>query len=290
MTCKGPELITGGLRRTWPPPLRSGGGRWRPRTPSSRPRNAPWWRIENTGIFSLENGRVDLPVYTDSTLKKLFESDGAASVDLFDTPFIVSQVPWFKALCEAGPLQAEVSSFRTVFDSSPNKVQTGRGAIKLQSQQLPDQISAQFVGMFRNGFEVKPTGAAEGSKLLQANLGLSMFGYAANTELAAMEKALLPCFRVGCAGTRMVAISRFTDVGEFVRQKTGQANNLTVHMPSRSGSRRPRSRRLWSALAAASRYGGPPLACTTSYTCRPGAWRWTACSTPGTTSVSKWPS
>ena len=179
---------------------------------------------EKTGIFSLENGRVDLPVYTECNLKKLFESDGAAAVDLFDAPFIVSQVPWFKALCEADPMQAEIANFRSVFDSSPSKVQTGRGAIKLQCQQLSGQIAAQLVGMFPNGFEVKPTGAAEGSKLLQANLGLAMFGYAANAELAAMERALLPCFRLGFAGTRMVAISRFTDVGEFVRQKTNQAN------------------------------------------------------------------
>ncbi|MFM7980346.1 MAG: hypothetical protein ACKPKO_13620, partial [Candidatus Fonsibacter sp.] len=79
-------------------------------------------------------------------------------------------------------------------------------------------------GMFLIGFEAKPTGAAEGSKLLQASLGLAMFGYAANAELAAMEKALLPCFRLGCAGARMVAISRFTGVGESVRQNTNQAN------------------------------------------------------------------
>ncbi|MFM7986716.1 MAG: hypothetical protein ACKPKO_46115, partial [Candidatus Fonsibacter sp.] len=39
-----------------------------------------------------------------------------------------------------------------------------------------------------------------------------------------MEKALLPCFRVGCAGARMVAISRITGVGEFARQNTNQAN------------------------------------------------------------------
>ena len=143
---------------------------------------------------------------------------------LFNVPFVVSQLSWLKNLVDGDAMKAEVAHFRSVCDASPNKVQTGRGAVKLQSVQLADEIQKGLANMFPDGAFLQPTGNTDSAKMLQANFGCSTFGYAANTELTAFEKALLPAFRMNISGTRVTAIARFSDLGGFVRVATGQTN------------------------------------------------------------------
>ena len=176
------------------------------------------------GVFSTEDGRNGIPSYTLASLKAVFSSDIQQVCSLFAKPFMVTGLSCAADLQTSEELKSEMAHFLKTFDGSAQKLQSGRGAMKIQSSALDQAIHSQVISVIPTVAVMLEPDIPGQHKALKANMAKSLYCYAANSETSSFERGLLPCLRLGLAGTRSVAVARFSEIGEFVRQKTGQVS------------------------------------------------------------------
>ena len=181
-------------------------------------------RSGEIGVLNFENeGRREVPTYTFQELQQAFK-DFDKVQSLFSEPFIVREVPWIVQLDanEQSPWVKESDKFKDVFNSAKLSNGAKRGQLEFDNGSLRETITKEVTDMFLAGSLVLRS--PDFANVLTKNMQTVLWGYDSKSDLFGFERALLPTVRVAMTGTRLLAISRFSTAGDFVRQSTGQTN------------------------------------------------------------------
>ena len=195
---------------------------------------------------------LDMPMFTIPELREFLTSATNEDVlALFSNPFIMKNVGWLgsppiaptpggapdsreaAALSPAVPpvqwvanLATELHHFRALFGTSSQKASGGRAALPIKDTDAILQLANLAQGAFPVGWmrtQLQPNLPPD----LFEQMAPSFYGLPANTKLISFEKGYLASLRLATSGgTRRVIQSRFTDVGQYVREIKGKETEV----------------------------------------------------------------
>ena len=142
----------------------------------------------------------------------------------YSKPFIASSITWLAAKLEneEGDPQwkDEINNFKKSFCDSPPA--SGRGQKKLSTTEMGDEV----IQWWR---QLCPPATEYSDASTRAMCSPSIFGMAQNCQSHGFEVGCLPTMRLGLLGARRVGVSRFTDIGAYVRNiKGGKALSMPI--------------------------------------------------------------
>ena len=121
-------------------------------------------------------------------------------------------------------IQKEMKDFVEVFEAAKTSQGTRRGQVTFTNTATIDKFLEVLRGRFPPGCLILPVAAPGLPHVMIQNMQPACWSYAAKAEIVGIERALLATLRLGTAGTRTVILSRFSAIGDFVRQSIGQPN------------------------------------------------------------------
>ena len=181
------------------------------------------------GVFAFESDQHEIVNFTEDELNGIIEKgDDAELSKIFSSAFIVRNVSWVKQ--EWDHLPDDVDSLKSSVDGDLGLMKTFKAA-KVKERKIrvagnlgptcAQRISEAFCKSLPPKLQLDKQHIVTDGQFKGALDGVmvpQLYAYAALSDSNSFEKGHLPSFRFSLRGSRKVAVARFGELGEYVKQ------------------------------------------------------------------------
>ena len=181
------------------------------------------------GVFAFESDQHEIVNFTEDELNGIIEKgDDAELSRIFSSAFIVRNVSWVKQ--EWDHLPDDVDSLKSSVDGDLGLMKTFKAAkVKERKIRVAGNLGPTCAQIISEAFckslppklqldkqHIVTDGQFKGA--LDGVMVPQLYAYAALSDSNSFEKGHLPSFRFSLRGSRKVAVARFGELGEYVKQ------------------------------------------------------------------------
>ena len=142
-------------------------------------------------------------------------------------PFLITSVAWAKKA--PALLQAEIDTFKPIYDTSELKAKTGRGQRAIKDNTLRDNMVADITVLLPKDFDMKLPDDHEHAATLKAAMQPVMTALAQGRKDIRVEKDAIACIKVTLQGTREVVAAPITNIIACMRNEGVEENNIDLN-------------------------------------------------------------